>query len=361
MNVVVPADGRRVESPRLRLGAVFPQGEIGPDPVSARDFAQAAEALGYDHLLVYDHVVGVDAARHPGWRGGYDYTDTFYEPLVLFGYLFGVTTRLELATGILILPQRQTALVAKQAATIDYLSGGRLRLGVGVGWNRVEYEALGTSFEDRGQRIEEQIEVLRALWTQPVISYQGRWHAVSYAGINPLPVQRPIPIWIGGATDRVLRRTARVGDGWIVPGLASQVDELVPLDSAHQPSAADAAMPRDARSLIARLQGYVRDEARDPTAVGIEKVVGVARRSREEWARIAVAWREAGATHLSVDTSRAGLATPDDHIRSIRLVAEATQDLRSRTVAPSTRDASTPWTSAGRLCPPLSCLMGTRR
>src|SRR5712692_7632877 len=173
----------------MKLGVVFPQTEIGSDAGAVRSYAQAAEALGYDYLLAYDHVLGANAASRPGWRekragrAAYDHTSMFYEPFVLFGHLAGITRTLELVTGILILPQRQTALVAKQAATLDVLSNGRLRLGAAIGWNHVEYEALGMSWRDRAKRIEEQIEVLRLLWTKDVVDYTGRWHRIDRAGI----------------------------------------------------------------------------------------------------------------------------------------------------------------------------------
>src|SRR5712671_7790587 len=186
----------------MHYGVVFPQIEFGNDPHAIKDYAQAAEGLGYDYLLVYDHVLSAHPDREPKLTGPYTHEDPFHEPMVFFGFLAGVTTRLELTTGILILPQRQTALVAKQAAEVDVLSRGRLRLGVGLGWNYVEYEALGMSFTDRGKRIEEQIAVLRALWTQEVVDFKGRWHRIDRAGINPPPVQRPIPLWMGGGWDR---------------------------------------------------------------------------------------------------------------------------------------------------------------
>src|ERR1043166_3419196 len=198
----------------MLVGVVFPQTEIGPDPMAVRDYAQAAEQLGYHHLLVYDHVIGANPASRPGWRGAYSHKDNFHEPFVLFGYLAGVTRTLELTTGIIILPQRQTVLVAKQAAAVDVLSGGRLRLGIGIGWNPVEYEALGANFKDRGGRSEEQIELMRMLWTRELVTFEGRWHKITDAGLNPLPIQRPIPIWFGGSDDRVFRRLAKLGDGW---------------------------------------------------------------------------------------------------------------------------------------------------
>ncbi|MER3404742.1 MAG: hypothetical protein C4289_05905 [Chloroflexota bacterium] len=199
----------------MQIGAIFPQTEIGADPVAIRDYAQAVEELGYAHLVAYDHVLGAntETPERRGRRWPYTFQHQFHEPLVLFGYLAAITRRIGLVTGILILPQRQTALVAKQAAEVDVLSSGRLRLGVGLGWNEVEYEALGENFHNRGRRIEEQVTVLRALWTQPLVTFHGRWHHITDAGINPLPVQRPIPIWMGGTDERVLRRIARMADG----------------------------------------------------------------------------------------------------------------------------------------------------
>src|SRR5579864_3397066 len=197
----------------MRIGVVFPQTEIGNDPIAIRDYAQAVEDLGYQHVLAYDHVLGAGLAHRPNWQGPYTSETPFHEVFVLFGYLAAVTHKVELVTGILIVPQRQTALVAKQAAQVDILSQGRLRLGVGIGWNEVEYEALGEDFHTRGARSGEQITVLRLLWTQPVVDFKGRWHHIPEAGINPLPVQRPIPIWLGGEADAVLERVGTMGDG----------------------------------------------------------------------------------------------------------------------------------------------------
>src|SRR5436853_5331098 len=180
---------------QLPVGVVFPQTEIGADPAGVRAYAQAAQDLDYSHLVVYDHVLGADPAAYPGWSGPYTAQTMFHEVFVLFGYLAAVAPALELVTSVVILPQRQTALVAKQAAEIDILTGGRFRLGLGIGWNHVEYEALGMDFTNRGRRLEEQIELLRRLWTEPVFDFEGRWHTVTAAGLNPLPVQRPIPIW----------------------------------------------------------------------------------------------------------------------------------------------------------------------
>jgi probable F420-dependent oxidoreductase len=194
----------------MKVGVVFPQTEIGRDPAIIRDYAQAVEAMGYTHILAFDSVVGPNPDRPGGWDSQYDYRHAFHEPLVLFGFLAAVTRRIELATGVLILPQRQTALVAKQAAEVDVLSGGRLRLGIGVGWNPVEFEALGEDIKNRGRRVEEQLEVMRLLWTRELVTYAGRWHRVPDAGINPLPVRRPVPVWMGGESPAVLRRAARL-------------------------------------------------------------------------------------------------------------------------------------------------------
>ena len=286
----------------MQLGAIFPQTEIGADPAGVRDFAQAAESLGYEHLLVFDHVLGADASKREGWEGFYDHTDLFHEPFVLFGYLAGITEKIELVTGVLILGQRQTALVAKQAAEIDVLTGGRLRLGIGTGWNDVEYEALGEDFHNRGRRSVEQIELLRALWTQEVVTFQGRYHQVTHAGINPLPVQRPIPIWFGGNADRVLRRVGRIGDGWF------------PL---FEPDT-------EGQERIEQMREYARQAGRDPLSIGIESWVNLEdRRSPDDWQKASEAWAKAGATHLSVNTMNAGLKGTDQHIDAIRRFKEA--------------------------------------
>jgi probable F420-dependent oxidoreductase len=220
----------------------------------------------------------------------------FHEPFVLFGFLAAVTRRVELVTGILILPQRQTALVAKQAAAVDVLSAGRLRLGVAVGWNPVEFEALGEDFTTRGRRIEEQIDVMRRLWTRDLVTYEGRWHRISDAGINPLPVQRPVPIWMGGESEPVLRRAARLADGWFPhfrPG-------------------------PDAQAVVDRLLGYVRAAGRDPGAFGVEGRVTLAQIPEPERAQELGRWRAMhGVTHLCIHTVGLGLKTPADHIRTL--------------------------------------------
>ena len=286
----------------MRLGAVFPQTEIGADPAAVRDFAQAAESLGYDHLLVFDHVLGADPSKRENWSRPYQHTSLFHEPFVLFGYLAGITRSIELTTGVLILGQRQTALVAKQAAEVDVLSGGRLRLGIGIGWNEVEYEALGENFNNRGRRSVEQIELLRALWTQEVVDFSGRYHRVTYAGINPLPVQRPIPIWFGGGAERVVRRVGRMGDGWF--------PQFRP-DSAGQ-------------ARIEHMREYARQAGRDPNSIGIEGRISLTGgEGPQDWNQAAQAWAGVGATHVSVNTMKAGLEGPDQHIEAIRRFKEA--------------------------------------
>jgi probable F420-dependent oxidoreductase len=279
----------------MELGIVFPQSEIGNDPLAIRDFAQAAEELGFSHLLIYDHVLGADPDRPGGWEGPYDKDVPFHEPFVTLGYLAAVTRTLELATGVIILPQRQAALVAKQAAEVDLLSGGRLRLGVGIGWNAVEYEALGQDFHDRGKRQEEQIELMRQLWAKDSISFEGKWHRVTRAGINPRP-SREIPIWFGGTAEALLRRVARIGDGWI--------PIMGPTDTA--------------KALLDRIRGHLDAEGRDPGAFGIQAQAQVRGGDPDRWARFAEGWRALGATHLAIATMNAGLATPDDHIEAAR-------------------------------------------
>ena len=282
----------------MQLGVIFPQTEIGADPKAVRDFVQAAEGIGYEHVIVFDHVLGADTAHHQGWQGPYTKHDMFHEPFVLYGYLAAVTQRLELVTAVIILGQRQTALVAKQAAEVDVLSGGRLRLGVGIGWNAVEYEALGENFHNRGKRSEEQIAVMRALWTQETVDFHGRWHHISHAGLNPLPVQRPIPLWLGGGrpgVEAVIERIGRLADGWF--------PQFAPDD--------------EGRATLERMRGYARAAGRDPAAIGIEGRISIASSTPDTWAQLAEDWGALGSTHLSVNTMRAGLQTPDAHIAAI--------------------------------------------
>jgi probable F420-dependent oxidoreductase len=283
----------------MQIGVTFPQTEIGSDPAAIRDYAQAAEGLGYSHLLAFDHVLGAGTANRPNWSGPYTYQSMFHEPFVLFGYLAALT-HLELVTGVIILPQRQTALVAKQAAEVDVLTGGKFRLGIGVGWNPVEYEALGMDFRTRGRAVEEQVEVLRLLFSQEVVTYKGNFITISEAGLNPLPVHRSIPIWIGGSADVALRRAARLGDGWFPQG---KPDEQM-------------------RQTLERLRGYIKDAGRDPATFGIEARVNATDGGPAEWARLTDAWRNLGATHITINTMKAGYKSPAEHIQAIRRYKE---------------------------------------
>jgi probable F420-dependent oxidoreductase len=281
----------------MRVGVVFPQTELGGDPGAVRAYAQHVERLGFTHILAYDHVVGADRNVHKGFEGPYDVETTFHEPFVMFGYLAAISS-LELVTGVIILPQRQTALVAKQAAEVDLLSSGRLRLGIGIGWNAVEYEALGEDFGNRGKRSAEQIALLRRLWTEPVVTFDGEFHRVTGAGLAPLPVQRPIPVWIGAASAPGYRRAGRLADGWfpmMSPG--PQLDE--------------------ARGVV---EQAAVEAGRDPGSIGMEGRVawrGDAGVVTDELA----GWAAAGASHASVNTMGAGLKTVDDHLAVLSTVA----------------------------------------
>jgi probable F420-dependent oxidoreductase len=278
----------------MRIGAVFPQTEIGDDPAVIRAWAHAVEALGYQHVLAFDHVLGAGTAHRPDWRR-YTSADAFHEVFVLFGYLAAVTETVELVTGVLVLPQRQTALVAKQAAEVDVLSGGRMRLGVGVGWNEVEYEALGETFGTRGIRSEEQVEVLRALWANPTITYSGRWHKISDAGLNPPPVRRQIPVWFGGTAEVALRRVGRLGDGWLP----------------------QRAPDEETRGMLDRVRRYAREAGRDPQDIGFEPRLSLGQVHEDGWADFAADWRELGATHICVNTMGLGFTTADDHVAAL--------------------------------------------
>jgi probable F420-dependent oxidoreductase len=283
----------------MQIGVVFPQTEIGPDAGAVRAYATGVEQLGYRHLLAYDHVLGADPAVHQGWSGPYDIRTTFHEPLVMFGYLAALT-RLELVTGIIILPQRQTALVAKQAAEVDLLTGGKFRLGVGLGWNKVEYEALGKDFATRGRRADEQVQLLRRLWTEESVTFDGADEHVTGAGLAPLPVQRPIPVWFGAQYAAAYRRTGRLGDGWF-----PQVPPGPELDAA-----------REIVNQAAVAAG------RDPAAIGMEGRVSWTGGTDKVIAR-AGTWRDAGASHLSVNTMGAGLADVDQHLAALEEIAKA--------------------------------------
>ena len=283
----------------MKIGVVFPQVEIGPDPAVVREYAQTAEGLGYTHILAYDHVIGADVSNRPNWRGPYTLDTQFHEPFVLFGYLAAIT-KLELVTGVIILPQRQTVLVAKQAAEVDVLTGGKFRLGVGVGWNEVEYESLNETFGNRGRREEEQIDVMRMLWTQKSVTFKGKWHSIPGAGLKPMPIQQPIPVWIGGSTDPAFKRIGKMADGWM-PQFRPNAEGEAKVESVRQ---------------------YTRDAGRDPDALGMEARLSIGMTPRSEWRQDIERWKELGATHLSINTMNAGLSTPQDHIALLGELAE---------------------------------------
>jgi len=284
----------------MKIGFVYPQTEFGNDPSAIRDLAQTAEQLGFSYILAYDHVVGVNPDR-AGWDGPYDFRTPFQSPLLLFSFMAGVTEKLGFATGILILPQRQTALAAKQAATLDVLSGGRLRLGVGVGWNEPEYTVLGENYHDRGRRIEEQVQVLRALWTNPLVNYTGNWHNIPGAGINPLPVQQPIPIWFGGHAEVVLNRAAKMADGWMPNYRTAE----------------------EAQPALAKLDRFLEQAGRDRSKFGLEARIRYSDQKAAQWEQLLEGWQNEGATHISFNTMGSGLNTPGEHIKALQIISES--------------------------------------
>ena len=255
----------------MQISAWFPTRDIGTDPVRIRDWAQAAEELGYDHIEVPDHVFG--ATARDGWSPRYNEQDAFHETFVTLGFLAGVTTTIGLASGVLILPQRQTGVVAKQATQVDILSGGRLRLGVGVGWNHVEYEALNEDWKSRGTRQREQVEVLKKLWCDDLVTYQGRFHQFTEVNITPRPVQRPIPVWFGGSSDAVVKRAAQIGDGWM-PIMAPD---------------------HEAEAKLEQLRNHLSDCGRNTSAFGIEGWLRMDKADPDEWSVAAEGWRKLGA------------------------------------------------------------------
>ena len=249
----------------MKLGVVFPHWDIKPDPVAFKDFAQAVEGMGYDYILLYEAIV--DAKVPAGWN----------EPFTLMSYLGGVTSKLEFATGVSVLAARQTALVAKQVAAVDLLTNGRLRFGVGLGGNDVEYQAMGVDMANRGERIEEQITVLRKLWTEDFVTFEGKYHKLQEAGIYPKPVQQPVPIWLGGGSDAVMRRIARIGDGWMMYGET----------------------PENAKEKVATLRTYIQEAGRKPEHVQLN-IVGVEIGADKDWGQVIADWQAVGVTYLDV-------------------------------------------------------------
>ena len=284
----------------MQIGVVYPQTELRGDPTAVRQVGKAAEELGFDHLLAYDHVLGaVHENRTRQLTGPYTERDPFHDPFVMFGYLAAITERIGLATGVLVLPQRPAALVARQAADVDLLSGGRLRLGVGIGWNHVEYEALGQDFHTRGARQEEQLELLRLLFTEPVVDFSGRFHRLDRVSLVPKPA-RPIPIWLGGSSEAAFDRAARLADGFIFfgGGIEHVVDAWKRL-----------------RDRVDGLGRSLEDFGADYVAVGPG--------SADDVTAEVAAWREAAGTHFTVVTMGLGLDSVEGHIDYLASVADA--------------------------------------
>ncbi|MBM4404774.1 MAG: LLM class F420-dependent oxidoreductase [Chloroflexi bacterium] len=286
----------------MKIGVLFPQTEIGTDPGAIRAYAETAEAIGIDYILFYEHILGADVASHQPWKGVYDARHMFHEPFVTFGFMAAVTKRIELVTGVVVTPLRQTALLAKQAAEADVLSNGRVRLGIGVGWNHVEYEALGVDVHKRGAIQEEQIEVLRHLWTKPIVTFMGRFHTITAAGLNPMPVQRPIPIWMGAYSERALRRAGRLADGLIPagPGLTDHI-----------------------KGVVTAFRKHAKEAGRDPAKLGVDASVVLAKSSIEQCAAQAAEWKAFGATHVRINTMDAGVTGAQGHIEAMRKWREA--------------------------------------
>jgi probable F420-dependent oxidoreductase len=302
-----------MEQRGIKLGISLPLIDIGGEPATVRAFAQAAEEAGYDHLAAPDHVLGVNVASRPGWGDRNTSADLFHDPFVLFGFLSGCTTRIGFSTQVMILPQRQTVLVAKQAACLDVLSGGRFRFGIGIGWNEVEFIGLNEDFHNRGKRSEEQVQVMRALWAEPHVTFEGRWHHIQDAGINPLPPRRRIPIWFGGHHDATLRRIAKWGDGWMM--LAYPADDT-------------------AKAEFAKLRRYAEQEGRDPASIGLEVWVSTGKGDEKDWRAEFNFWKSVGVTHVTLNSTfgrfhhhRIGGKSLADHLAALRDYRNAVRDL----------------------------------
>jgi probable F420-dependent oxidoreductase len=308
----------------MKLGVKFPQTESGQDPGAAIAFVQAAEHMGFDYVTANEHVLGAHPEGRPAaWVGPYTHEHIIHEPLVLFAFLAAVTRRISFATSILVLPLRQTALVAKQAAELDVLSGGRLWLGVGVGWNSVEYEAMGSDFATRGPRIEEQIAVLRAFWTQEVVDFDGRWHKIDRAGVKPMPIQRPIPIWMGGSSNRALDRAGRLADGWFPGGTVldpyRRATNIARPGTPLAPSVAD-----DWEAQIRQVLASASAAGRPPGSVAIgAEISASAIESGKDLAEVTSKKAALGVTHLTIATQGAGRRWPEGHIEALHRITPA--------------------------------------
>jgi probable F420-dependent oxidoreductase len=297
----------------MKLSVVYPQAEFGTDPDRIGEYALRAEELGYDQLVAYDHVLGADPEVHR-LTGPYTHETNFMEPFVLFGYLSAITTTIELVMGVLVLPQRQTALVAKQAATLDLLSRGRLVLGVGVGWNQVEYQALGEDFSSRGRRMEEQIPLLRSLWSEQLVDFTGEFDTISAAGICPRPSNNEIPIWMGGWDERVLRRLGRLGDGWIAGSGNAKNRATWSPDRIQR--------PEDLERSLGIVRKAALESERDPNEIAVSILVsstgfdGLEEWDPIGWALRAKHWKAAGASHALLSTLDLGFSQ-EEHLEAL--------------------------------------------
>lgn len=278
----------------MQLGAVLSQNDIGADVGALRAFVQAVEGLGYDFLVTADHVVGADKAAYPDLERVYPLENVLHEPFALFSFVAAAAPKLGLLTSVIILPQRQTVLAAKQAAEVDVLSGGKFRFGVGIGWNPVEFEALGSNFRNRARRFEEQIEVMRRLWSEPSVTFDGRYHTLKATGINPRPVQRPLPVWIGAHAEPGVKRACAIADGYL---------PLRPLDGGWE-------------ATMEKVDGWVREAGRTRESFGIEGRLDAGIGGEAAWRQTVEMWRRFGASHVSVG-SGSGVAT-DEHLRRLK-------------------------------------------
>ncbi len=285
----------------MKFNISFPQDNAMADPGAVREFAQMVDESGFDHLTVSDHVLGANPASRPNWTGRYTVDDPFREPMVMLGFMAACTSRVRLGTSIVILPQRQTALVAKQMAEIDILSNGRAMLGVGVGWNELEFVGLNEDFHTRGRRMEEQLAVMRALWTERSTTFRGEFHTIDDAGLNTMPVQRPIPVWMGGAAPRVMKRIAQLADGWL-------------------PSSASVA---DFNAQYEQFKGLVQEAGRDINSIAVVPRMTLKRGAESTWPELVDGWRSTGATHLGVSTNNSDADSADEHISLARAFAES--------------------------------------
>ena len=288
----------------MDFGISFPQTQIGNDPAIIRNFVETAEELGFERLTLVDHILGAKEAKDAPWAVHYTIEYGFHEPLTLFAWIAGFTKSIQLVTANVVLPQRQTELVAKQAAQIDILTGGRMVLGIGVGWSKSEFEALNMNFANRGARIEEQVDLLRRLWTDELVEFEGKWHKISEMGMNPRPIQQPIPIWFGAMEEVAVRRAARIGDGWLMSPRGKPDDQM--------------------KKLVEAFYGEADSAGRNVNDLGIDATVFAEDRGPNEWLSEAQAWRDLGATSITFRTSESGFTHIDQHINAMRRLAEAT-------------------------------------